>query len=104
MGFCWIAERGLNAVRIPVGHWILGPPYPWPGWFYFTAFRSGRTKMQLELDETSFDYRYYRDKGWFESDYFYPTRLGPVKRTVGRLIDSVQKRQTQRRRSSQAPS
>lgn len=26
--FAWIAERGLNAVRIPVGHWIFGPPYP----------------------------------------------------------------------------
>jgi glucan 1,3-beta-glucosidase len=27
--FRWIADRGLNAVRIPIGHWILGPPYPW---------------------------------------------------------------------------
>jgi glucan 1,3-beta-glucosidase len=26
--FEWLAARGLNAVRIPVGHWILGPPYP----------------------------------------------------------------------------
>jgi len=27
--FAWIAERGLNAVRIPFGHWVLGPPYPY---------------------------------------------------------------------------
>jgi glucan 1,3-beta-glucosidase len=27
--FKWIAERGLNAVRIPVGHWIFGPHYPY---------------------------------------------------------------------------
>ncbi len=27
--FLWLADRGVNAVRIPVGHWILGPPYPW---------------------------------------------------------------------------
>ena len=27
--FLWLAERGINAVRIPVGHWILGAPYPW---------------------------------------------------------------------------
>jgi len=27
--FAWIAERGLNAVRIPVGHWIFGPDYPY---------------------------------------------------------------------------
>lgn len=26
--FKWIAERGLNAVRIPVGHWILEPNGP----------------------------------------------------------------------------
>jgi len=83
---------------------LVGPPYPWPGWFYFMAFRSARTKMQLELDETSFDYRYYRDKGWFESDYFYPARLGPLKMSAGRFIDSLQKRRTMRRRSSQAPS
>lgn len=27
--FVWIAARGLNAVRIPVGHWIFGPDYPY---------------------------------------------------------------------------
>ena len=27
--FAWIAERGLNGVRIPVGHWIFGPDYPY---------------------------------------------------------------------------
>ena len=27
--FVWLAQRGINAVRIPLGHWIFGPPYPW---------------------------------------------------------------------------
>ena len=27
--FAWLAEAGINAVRIPVGHWIFGPPYPY---------------------------------------------------------------------------
>jgi glucan 1,3-beta-glucosidase len=27
--FAWLAERGINAVRIPVGHWIFGPDYPY---------------------------------------------------------------------------
>src|SRR5574338_578838 len=27
--FAWIAERGINAVRIPFGHWIFGPDYPY---------------------------------------------------------------------------
>jgi glucan 1,3-beta-glucosidase len=27
--FAWLAERGINAVRIPLGHWIFGPGYPY---------------------------------------------------------------------------
>jgi glucan 1,3-beta-glucosidase len=27
--FAWLAETGINAVRIPLGHWIFGPPYPY---------------------------------------------------------------------------
>jgi len=27
--FEWLAARGINAVRLPVGHWVLGPPVPW---------------------------------------------------------------------------
>lgn len=27
--FEWLAGVGINAVRIPVGHWIFGPPYPY---------------------------------------------------------------------------
>ncbi|NOT10346.1 MAG: glycoside hydrolase family 5 protein [Methylococcaceae bacterium] len=27
--FVWLAQKGINAVRIPVGHWLFGPPYPY---------------------------------------------------------------------------
>ncbi len=27
--FAWLAARGINAVRIPLGHWIFGPDYPY---------------------------------------------------------------------------
>ena len=27
--FAWLASRGINAVRIPLGHWIFGPDYPY---------------------------------------------------------------------------
>ena len=37
----------------------------------------------------SVDYRYYADKGWFESDYYYPTRLGALKKAAGHLFDSM---------------
>jgi hypothetical protein len=66
------------------------------------AFHSGRTKMRLELDERSFDYRYYRDKGWFESDYFYAVRLGPAKKLAGRIIDSFQAKGTKKRQGKKA--
>ena len=27
--FAWLAGVGINAVRIPIGHWVFGPPYPY---------------------------------------------------------------------------
>lgn len=27
--FAWLAARGINTVRIPLGHWVFGPPYPY---------------------------------------------------------------------------
>ncbi len=27
--FAWLAQVGINAVRIPIGHWIFGPDYPY---------------------------------------------------------------------------
>ena len=27
--FAWLAKTGINAVRIPIGHWIFGPGYPY---------------------------------------------------------------------------
>jgi len=32
------------------------------------------------------DYTYYRDKGWFESDYFYPVKLNPFKKLTGKIL------------------
>jgi multimeric flavodoxin WrbA len=78
---------------------LMGPAYPVPPLFMLMAFRMGRTSMTLELDERSFDYRYYRDKGWLESDYFYPTRLGATKKAAGRLFESIQARMTRKRNS-----
>ena len=27
--FAWLARTGINAVRLPVGHWLFGPDYPY---------------------------------------------------------------------------
>jgi multimeric flavodoxin WrbA len=52
-------------------------------------FRWSRTLIGIELDDSSRDYRYYSEKGWFESDYWYPTRLGVLKRSAGTVFDFV---------------
>lgn len=50
-------------------------------------FRIARTKMRLMLDDSFRDYRYYKDEGCFESDFYYPTRLGPLKKGARKLFD-----------------
>jgi NAD(P)H-dependent FMN reductase len=71
--------------------------YPVPSFFMLMGFRMGRTKVRLELDDSSRDYRYYVEKGWFESDYFYPTRLGLLKKVAGTLFDSMSASMTRAR-------
>jgi multimeric flavodoxin WrbA len=63
------------------------PPHPVPTLFKLMIFRMSRTAIALMLNETYRDYTYYRDKGWFESDYFYPARLNPLKKAAGSLFD-----------------
>jgi multimeric flavodoxin WrbA len=75
------------------------PAYPAPELLKLMAFRMGRTSIRLELDDNSRDYRHYNDKGWFESDYFYPVQLGPLKTLAGGLFDSLQARLTKHRKS-----
>jgi multimeric flavodoxin WrbA len=64
------------------------PAPPVPTLLKLVMFRMGRTSIRLILDDSSRDYNYYRDHGWFESDYC-PTRLGLPKKLAGRLSDSI---------------
>jgi multimeric flavodoxin WrbA len=68
-----------------------------PTMFKLMIFRMSRTSMKLMLDDSYRDYVYYKDKGWFESDYFYPTRLGLLKKAAGNLFDSLAKRGAKKR-------
>ncbi len=63
--------------------------YPSPSLWWLMVFRIGRTSMKKMLDESWRDFTYYRDKGWFESDYFYPVKLNPFKRLTGNLFDKL---------------
>jgi hypothetical protein len=68
---------------------MLKPAYPSPTLFKLMVFRMSRTGMELRLDDRSLDYRYYEDKGWFESDYFYPIRINALKKAFGGLFDAM---------------
>jgi multimeric flavodoxin WrbA len=71
-------------------HRRLGKPaFPVPRLIKLMAFRLSRTSMRLLLDGDSRDWRYYSARGWFESDYYYPARLGGLKKMAGALFDSV---------------
>jgi len=73
------------------------PAYPAATLFGLMMFRMGRTKVRLELDDTFCDYTYYAEKGWFESDYYYPTRMGVLMQGAGKLFDTIFARMTKAR-------
>lgn len=74
------------------------PPFPAPTLLRLLAFRMARTSIRIEQAEHRPDHAYYRERGWFESDYYYPTKLGPLKRAAGALFDRVAARSSMRRR------
>jgi multimeric flavodoxin WrbA len=65
------------------------PAYPVPTFFQLLVFRIGRTTIAQMLDDRSRDYRYYVEKGWLDSDYYYPTRMGAMKKAAGRIFDAM---------------
>lgn len=54
----------------------------------FRMTRSGIESARVRL----FDYYYYKEKGWFESDYYYEIKLGPLKKMAGRFFDFLGRR------------
>ena len=57
-----------------------------PSFFRLMLFRTGRSGLK-SASVRYYDYFYFKDKGWFESDYYYKTKLGPVKKLAGRFFD-----------------
>jgi multimeric flavodoxin WrbA len=68
---------------------LIKKEYPTPSFWWLMVFRMGRTSMKKMLDESWRDYTYWRDKGWFESDYFYPVKLNPIKKLTGKVFDKL---------------
>jgi multimeric flavodoxin WrbA len=63
--------------------------YPVPGLKDLALFRFSRSIIGKTLDETYIDYRYYQQNGWLKSDYFYPVKMGPFKRIIGKSLDRL---------------
>jgi len=66
---------------------LVQPAYGPPSLFQLMVFRMGRTSIRQMLGEANRDFTYYREHGWFESDYYYPARLGAFKNAAGAAFD-----------------
>lgn len=62
---------------------------PAPSLLWLMIFRMSRTSIGRLLDENWRDFGYFREKGWFESDYYYPVVLNPFKKLAGKLFDML---------------
>lgn len=62
-----------------------------PSFFRLMLFRMTRTAIQT-ADVHYFDYYYYKGQGWFESDYYYETKLGLIKKMMGYFFDFLGKK------------
>lgn len=65
---------------------LMKPAFGSPSLFKLAMFRMGRTGIRLNA-QGLLDWDYYRDQGWFQSEYFYPVRLGWPKKTIGAFVD-----------------
>ncbi len=81
---------------------LTSPPFPGPTLVQLLAFRMARTSIALELAEDRRDHAYYREHGWFDSDFYYPTTLGPLKRAAGTAFDWAAARSSRPRRCRDA--
>jgi multimeric flavodoxin WrbA len=83
-------EMNAAAERFHEGLMRSGPPSP--SLFRLFVFRMSRMNVRCLLDERARDFRYYREEGWLESDYYYDTSLGSVKKLAGILFDAFGRR------------
>ncbi len=66
---------------------LMRPTPPAPSLFSLIIFHMSRTSIIDSLDEKYKDYLYYKEKGWFTSDYYYDTTLLPIKKIFGCFFD-----------------
>ncbi|WP_085833702.1 flavodoxin family protein [Clostridium merdae] len=62
---------------------------PSPSLFRIMMFRMSRTMIGKLQNKEYRDYRYFKELGWFESDYYYPVTLGFFKKIWGSFFDFI---------------
>jgi len=82
-------DRAIGKLSARFYRSLVAAKDPTPRLTMLIGFRMGRASLRANLDESNLDFRYYAEHGWFDSAYYYPTRLGPLKRLVGRLFDAI---------------
>lgn len=65
---------------------------PAPSFFRLMMFRLSRSCIKAMLSDEYCDYRHYKEKGWFESDYYYQVSLNLTKKLAGRFFDFIGRR------------
>jgi len=76
---------------------LMRPPFPEPTMLQLFGFRMARTSIRMEQADDRPDPLYYRDHGWFDSGYYYPTKLGVLKRAAGAAFDRIAARSSKAR-------
>ncbi len=96
-------ERKLEKQAARFHAQLMSTENPSPSLIMLLGFRNGRTCVRLECKEQDRDYQVYTAKGWLESDFWYPVKLGPVKRALGSFVDWLAARRYGAKRLSAAP-
>jgi multimeric flavodoxin WrbA len=65
---------------------------PDPPLFKLLIFKMSRTGIKISLNDSNYDYSYYKEKGWFESDYYYELNLNFLKKMFGKFSESMIKK------------
>lgn len=80
-------EKALQSLSRRLKRQLQKDPFPVPSLAGLLIFRLLRNKIKSELSEEYRDYTYYREKGWFTSDFYYPVKTGLFKKAAGRFFD-----------------
>lgn len=67
---------------------LTGPKYPSPSIKRMLFFRLTRSAHKYSNDHKR-DYHYFKENGFFTSNYYYQTKIGLHKRILGSLIDKM---------------